>query len=124
MMATVTGADFIQNGVALLQAVFYRGHGRGTEGTREYRSLPESQLPQFSSLEDFWAKMGAFPKPGGEEPEKCFSNLTHACQLLLVLPHSTADLERFFSVIGKVDTNFLVIGTGNQSTKPLLLPFR
>ena len=39
----------------------------------------------------------------GEVGEKCFGNLTNFCKLLLVLPHSTADLERLFSIIGNID---------------------
>ena len=56
---------------------------------QEYLSLDDSQFPQFNSLENFWAKMGAFPKPGGEVHEKYFSHLANFCKLLLVLPQST-----------------------------------
>ena len=72
---------------------------------REYKSLPESQLPEHKSLEDFWARMGVLPKPAGAIHEKRFGHLANFCKLLLVLPHSTADPERLFSVIGKVDTS-------------------
>ena len=45
------------------------------------------------------------PKPVGAIHEKRFGHLANFCKLLLVLPHSTADPERVFGVIGKVDTS-------------------
>ena len=72
---------------------------------REYKSLPESQLPACNdSLEHFWNSMGEIPLPAGEATAKRFDNLAKFCKILLVLPHSTADSERLFSMIGKVDT--------------------
>lgn len=71
----------------------------------EYQSLPSNQLPEFKSLEEFWASMGRLPLPAGEVGTKRFGNLANFCKLLLVLPHSTADPERLFSMIGKVDTS-------------------
>ena len=68
---------FFQIDAAFLQAVFYRGHGHDTEGTSGID--PDSQVLQFNSLEDFWAKMGAFPKPGGEVHEKHFSHFVSCC---------------------------------------------
>ena len=74
---------------------------------REYKSLPESQLPVCNddSLEHFWTSMGEIPLPAGEATAKRFGNLAKFCKTLLVLPHSTADPERLFSMIGKVDTS-------------------
>ena len=71
---------------------------------REYQSLPDPQLPAYKSLDDFWASVGDLPKPAGEFGEKRFGNLIGFCKTLLVL-HSTADPERLFSMIGKVDTS-------------------
>ena len=72
---------------------------------REYQSLPDPQLPAYKSLDDFWTSVGDLPKPAGEIGEKRFGHLTGFCKTLLVLPHSTADPERLFSMIGKVDTS-------------------
>ena len=71
----------------------------------EYQSLPDDQLPKYSSLEEFRASMGQLPLGGGDEDAKHFGDLANMCKLLLILPHSTADPERLFSVIGKVDTS-------------------
>ena len=71
----------------------------------EYQSLPDNQLPKYRSLEDFWASMGQLPLPGGESGVNRFGNLSNLCKLLLVFPHSTADPERLFSIISKVDTS-------------------
>ena len=49
--------------------------------------------------------MGQLPLGGGDEDAKRFGDLSNMCKLLLILPHSTADPERLFSVIGKVDTS-------------------
>ena len=75
---------------------------------RDYQSLPEAQLPpqpSQESLESFWVSMGAMPQPGGEIGDKRFPTLTQLCKTLLVLSHSTADPERLFSVIGKIQTS-------------------
>ena len=73
---------------------------------REYKSLPESQLPVCNdSLEQFWTSMGEIPLPAGEATAKRFGNLAKFCKTLLVLPHTIADPERLFSIIGKVDTS-------------------
>ena len=75
---------------------------------RDYQSLPEAQLPpqpSQESLESFWVSMGVMPQPGGEIGDKRFPTLTQLCKTLLVLPHSTADPERLFSVIGKIETS-------------------
>ena len=75
---------------------------------RDYQSLPEAQLPpqpSRESLEIFWASMGALPKPGGGIGDIRFPTLTQLCKTLLVLPHSTADPERLFSIIRKIETS-------------------
>ena len=48
--------------------------------------------------------MGEIPLPAREAAAKRFCNLAKFCKTLLVLPHCTADPERLFSMIGKVDT--------------------
>jgi hypothetical protein len=48
--------------------------------------------------------MGKLPLLAGEVGAKRFGDLANFCKLLLVLPHSTADPERLFSMIGKVET--------------------
>ena len=70
----------------------------------EYQSLPDGQLPECKSLEEFWSTMGRLPAPAGEMGAHRFGSLANFCKLLLVLPHSTADPERLFSMIGKIDT--------------------
>ena len=76
---------------------------------REYKSLPDSQLPQpvthKSALEEFWTLMGELPLLARESNVKRFDHLAAFCKNLLILPHSTADPERLFSIIGKVDTS-------------------
>ena len=69
---------------------------------REYKSLPDSQLTPCISLEEFWKSMGELPLPGGEATAIRFGNLATFCKTLLVLPHSTADPECLFSMIGTV----------------------
>ena len=71
----------------------------------EYQSLPDNQVPEYTTLEDFWASMAALPQPAGEVGAKRFGDLTNFCKLLLVLPHSSADPERLFSMLGKVETS-------------------
>ena len=46
--------------------------------------------------------MGKLPLGGGDEEAGYLANM---CKLLLNLPHSTADPEHLFSIIGKVDTS-------------------
>ena len=62
-------------------------------------------MPTYTSLEEFWACMGEQPQPGSEIGEKRFHNIADLCKILLVLPHSTADPERLFTMVGKVDTS-------------------
>lgn len=72
---------------------------------REYQSVPDSQLPEYTSLEEFWAIMGELPHPARESDAKHFGHLAGFCKVLLVLPHSTADPERLFSTIVKIETS-------------------
>lgn len=72
---------------------------------REYQSLPNPQLPLYTTLDEFWASFGDLPQPGSEIGEKRFGSLAAFCKTLLVLPHSTADPEHLFSIIGKIDTS-------------------
>ena len=73
---------------------------------REFKSVPDSQLPECNnSLEVFWASVGSLPLPAGDVGTKRFGNLARFCKTLLALPHSTADPERLFSMVNKVDTS-------------------
>ena len=49
--------------------------------------------------------MAALPQPAGEVGAKRFGDLANFCKLLLVLPHSSADPKRLFSMLGKVETS-------------------
>ena len=51
------------------------------------------------------SSMGEILLPAGDATAKRFCNLAKFCKTLLVLPHSTADPERLFSMIGKADTS-------------------
>ena len=68
---------------------------------QEFKSLPDDNLCTCASLEHFWSCIGQVPLPAGEVGEKRFGNSANFCKLLLVLPHSTADPERHFSIIGR-----------------------
>ena len=57
-----------------------------------------------SSIEDFWRSMGDIKQPAHVDMP-CFGALSKFCQLLLVLPHTIADPERLFSMIGKIETS-------------------
>ena len=70
-----------------------------------YQSLPDPHLPAYKSLDDFLAFVRDLPKPAGEIGEKRFGNLIGFCKTLLVFPHTTADPECLFTMIGKVDTS-------------------
>ena len=76
---------------------------------RDLKSMPESQLPEFdntspSGVDNFWADITDVTDPGNTE-EKRFEQLSRLCKVLLVLPHSTADAERLFSMIKKIETD-------------------
>ena len=49
--------------------------------------------------------MGRLSLLAGEASPKRFGHLAGFCKNLLILPHSTADPERLFGVIGKIDTS-------------------
>ena len=55
--------------------------------------------------------MGELPQPAGDVDAKRFGNLTESCKVLLILPHSTADPERLFSMIGKMERSSLLPST-------------
>ena len=59
----------------------------------------------YTTLDEFWASIGDLRQPLGEIGEKCFGTLAAFCKTLLVLPHSTANPERLFSIISKIDTS-------------------
>ena len=41
----------------------------------------------------------------GDIQQKHFPHLSHLCKVLLVLPHTTADPERLFSMVRKMETD-------------------
>ena len=47
------------------------------EEWHEYQSLPDNQLPEYTTLEDFWASMAALPQPAGEVGSKRFGDLAN-----------------------------------------------
>ena len=73
---------------------------------RDYKSMAASQLPTVSSgpssIDHFWADLADMRKITDTE-EKHFTHLPALCKRLLVLPHSTADPERVFSMVKKVE---------------------
>ena len=76
---------------------------------RDFKSMPESQLPEFdntssSGVDYFWANIGDMMQRENSE-EKRFEKLKSLQSTSdLVLPHSTADAERLFSMIKKIET--------------------
>lgn len=84
-----------------------------TSEFRDFKAFPADHLPQeYSSLEEFWVLVGKILQPAAADARR-FAHLSNFCKTLLVLPHSTADPERLFSMIGKIDT----------SQRSSLLPF-
>ena len=76
---------------------------------RDYKSMPECLLPTLdmssnSGIDHFWAEMAAMTKPGDLQ-QQWFPHLTRLSKALLVLPHSTADPERLFSMVRKIETD-------------------
>ena len=76
---------------------------------RDYKSVPECQLPILdlscaSGIDHFWTQIASMTKPGDLQ-QKRFPQLAHLCKTLLVLPHSTADPERLFSMVRKIETD-------------------
>ena len=76
---------------------------------RDYKSVPECQLPILdlscaSGIDHFWTQIASMTKPGDLQ-QKRFPQLAHLCKTLLVLPHSTADPERLFSMVWKIETD-------------------
>ena len=75
----------------------------------DYKSMPEDQLPPVdasspSAIDHFWSAIASMPAPGDAEQHR-FTHLAELCKVLLVLPHSTADPERLFSMIRKIETD-------------------
>ena len=78
---------------------------------RDYKSMAANQLPTVSSgpssnltIDHFWADPADMRKITDTE-EKRFTYPPALCKRLLVLPHSTADPERVFSMVKKVETD-------------------
>ena len=76
---------------------------------RDYKSMPENQLPSVdassaTALDNFWQEKGDLTQPGDIQ-QKRFPHLSHLCKILLVLPHTTADPERLFSMVQKIETD-------------------
>ncbi len=76
---------------------------------RDYRSMPEEDLPSLESSEDayldhFWAAVGDICSITDTEMYR-FSVLGDLAKTLLVLPHSNADPERLFSMVRKIESD-------------------
>ena len=76
---------------------------------RDCKSIPECQLPILdlscaSGIDHFWTQIASMTKLGDLQ-QKRFPQLAHLCKTRLVLPHSTADPERFFSMVWKIETD-------------------
>ena len=76
---------------------------------RDYKSMSESLLPTLDTssatgVDHFWAEMAAMKQPGDQQQQR-FPRLAVLAKALLVLPHSTADPERLFSMIKKIETD-------------------
>ena len=67
---------------------------------REYHSLPDPAPASYQHANLFVPLLEIYSSHAGEIGENRFSHLTGFCKTLLVLPHSTADPERLFSMIG------------------------
>ena len=82
---------------------------------QEFRAFcvtPDHQLPIYDSkadhgLDKFWFAMSV-QKTVSSDLELpgafAYSNLARLAKILLVLPHSNADPERLFSMLGKIQT--------------------
>ena len=82
------------------------------EEYRAFRVAPNDQLPVYDSkvdnaLDKFWSAMSVQKTVAAdlELPNSfAYSNLAHLAKILLVLPHSNADPEWLFSMLGKIET--------------------
>lgn len=82
------------------------------EEFRAFSVAPDHQLPVYDSkaddgLDKFWLAMSMQKKVSAdlELPSAfAYSNLARLAKILLVLPHSNADPERLFSMLGKIET--------------------
>ena len=74
---------------------------------RDYRSMPETELPTLndskSVIDHFWSEIAELMQPGDLQQRR-FPRLAHLSKVLLVLLHSTADPERLFSMVTKIET--------------------
>ena len=66
---------------------------------RDFKTIPDSQLPTSDSSESFWHLVGKMAIPGDTSRLR-FKNLTDLIKTLLLLPHGNADSERLFSMVG------------------------
>ena len=73
---------------------------------------PDGQLPFYDSkadntLDKFWSAMSVQKTVACDTELKssfAYANLARLAKILLVLPHSNADPERLFSMLGKIET--------------------
>ena len=92
-----------------------------------YKVAPDNQLPLYdpnaeTAIDHFWSLMGRFKVVTStlvSDSSLAYSNLTHLLKILLVLPHSNADPERLFSLVGNIETESRSLL--NPSTKADLL---
>ena len=106
---SVTAASVSRLVRRFMQGTTVDDHDQLQKELRDFKSMPENQLPDVDianpcGLDNFWADMSDIKQPGNLE-EKRFQQLSDLCKVLLVLPHSTADPERLFSMIKKIETD-------------------
>ena len=73
-----------------------------------FQVAPDSQLPIFdpktdAAIDHFWSLMGK-QTAIGDLSSLAYLNLSTLAKIVLVLPHSNADPERLFSMVGKIET--------------------
>ncbi len=71
-----------------------------------FQVAPDSQLPVFdpktdAAIDHFWSLMGKQTAIG--DLSSAYRNLSELAKTVLVLPHSNADPERLFSMVGKIE---------------------
>ena len=84
------------------------------EEFRAFRVAPNERLPSYDpTAEDhFWSEMEkqktittcALTDDVDPTSSLAYSNLARLAKVVLVLPHSNADPERLFSMVGKIET--------------------
>ena len=75
---------------------------------RDYRASTLDQLPAFcendeGAVDHFWKDMASVTSVMNSEVYQ-FGKLSKFSHILLVLPHSNADVERLFSMVRKIET--------------------